>query len=118
MVTVSRLTGVTERGLCAASLLFSAQPVTHASTSAQALRRTSRRRRAGRPTFTKDVLPILQRSCQTLPSARHAGADVAADLSRKCGRGRARSSTKVTSREMPPWHIDRSIGEYLERSRR
>ncbi len=21
---------------------------------------------------------------------------------------------KVTSREMPPWHIDRSIGEYLE----
>ena len=47
-----------------------------------------------------------------LPSSRHAGADVADDVTPKCGRGRASIKTKVTSREMPPWHIDRSIGEY------
>ena len=33
------------------------------------------------PTFTKDVLPILQRSCQTVPSSGHHRADVADDLS-------------------------------------
>ena len=33
-------------------------------------------------TFSKDIAPILQRSCQTLPSARLAGADVAAHLRR------------------------------------
>ena len=63
------------------------------------------------PTFTKDVLPIMQRSCQNChrpgtpaPMSFMSYAEV---------RPWARAiKTKVTSREMPPWHIDRSIGEY------
>ena len=51
MVTVSRLTGVTT-AVFAATLLLSAQPVTHAQSPA---------RPAASPTFSKDVLPILQK---------------------------------------------------------
>src|SRR5436190_5962597 len=99
MVTVSRLTGITSAAF-AASLLFSAHSVTHAQAPA-----------AAAPTFTKDVLPIMQRSCQgchrpdtPAPMSLMTFAEV---------RPWARSiKTRVVSREMPPWHIDRSIGEY------
>ena len=60
-------------------------------------------------TFTKDVAPILQRSCQTC----HRPGAVApmALLTYEDVRPWARSiKTKVTNREMPPWHIDRNIG--------
>ena len=60
-------------------------------------------------TFTKDVAPILQRSCQTC----HRPGAVAPMplLTYEDARPWARSiKTKVTSREMPPWHIDRNIG--------
>src|SRR5688572_5863251 len=98
MVTVPRLAGVVSAGF-AATLLFSAQPVTYAQTTPPA------------PTFTKDILPILQRSCQRChrpgtpaPMSLMTYAEV---------RPWARSiKTKVVAREMPPWHIDRSIGEY------
>jgi len=102
MVTVSRLAGVTSAAF-AVSLLFSAQSVTHAQGSAQAV--------PAAPTFTKDVLPIMQRSCQSChrpgtpaPMSMMTFAEV---------RPWARAiKTKVVSREMPPWHIDRTIGEY------
>src|SRR5688572_3990563 len=60
-------------------------------------------------TFTKDVAPILQRSCQTC----HRPGAVApmALITYEDARPWARSiKTKVTNREMPPWHIDRNIG--------
>ena len=65
------------------------------------------------PTFTKDVLPILQRSCQ---QCHRPGAMAPMSLlSYQEVRPWVRSiRTKVSKREMPPWHIDRSIGEYLE----
>ena len=63
------------------------------------------------PTFTKDVLPIMQRSCQ---SCHRPGTPAPMSLMTFAEvRPWARSiKTKVTTREMPPWHIDRSIGEY------
>lgn len=65
------------------------------------------------PTFSRDVLPILQRSCQKChrPGASGPMSLVTYDEARPWARSiRARVSARV----MPPWHIDRSIGEYLE----
>jgi hypothetical protein len=64
------------------------------------------------PTFTKDVLPILQRSCQ---QCHRPGTSAPMSLlTFNEARPWARSiKQKVTKREMPPWHIDRSIGEYI-----
>ena len=61
------------------------------------------------PTFTKDVAPILQRSCvnchrpgEMAPMSLMTYEDV---------RPWARAvKTRVVAREMPPWHIDRHIG--------
>jgi hypothetical protein len=60
-------------------------------------------------TFTKDVAPILQKSCQSC----HRPGSVApmSLLTYEDARPWARSmKQKVTAREMPPWHIDRNIG--------
>jgi mono/diheme cytochrome c family protein len=60
-------------------------------------------------TFTKDVAPILQRSCQGC----HRPGSVApmSLLSYEDARPWARSiKNKVSAREMPPWHVDRNIG--------
>src|SRR3989449_4337689 len=60
-------------------------------------------------TFTKDVAPILQKSCQNC----HRPGSIApmSLLTYEDARPWARSiKTKVTAREMPPWHIDRNIG--------
>src|SRR4029434_6514210 len=60
-------------------------------------------------TFTKDVAPILQRNCQQC----HRPGSIApmSLLTYQDARPWARSiKTKVSSREMPPWHIDRNVG--------
>jgi hypothetical protein len=60
-------------------------------------------------TFTKDVAPILQRSCQTC----HRPGAIApmALLTYEETRPWARSiKQKVANREMPPWYIDRHVG--------
>ncbi len=63
------------------------------------------------PTFSRDIAPIFQRSCerchrQDSPAPMSLGTYTSS-------RPWARSIKKrVVSREMPPWHIDRSIGEY------
>ena len=64
---------------------------------------------AGDVTFTKDVLPILQRSCQ---ACHRPGAIAPMSLiSYEDVRPWARSIKRyVESREMPPWYIDRRIG--------
>ena len=64
---------------------------------------------AGVVTFTKDVAPILQRSCQ---SCHRAGELAPMSLgSYQEVRPWARSiKAKVASRAMPPWHVDQTIG--------
>ncbi len=65
------------------------------------------------PSFTKDVLPLLQRSCQ---QCHRPGTSAPMSLlTYEDVRPWARTiRVKVSKREMPPWHIDRSIGEYLD----
>jgi hypothetical protein len=61
------------------------------------------------PTFSKDIAPILERSCQNC----HRAGSIApmALLTYKDARPWARSiKEKVVRREMPPWHIDRNVG--------
>ena len=63
------------------------------------------------PTFTRDVAPIFQRSCQR---CHRPGTSAPMSLltfaeSRPWAKSIKR---RVASREMPPWHIDRSVGVY------
>jgi len=60
-------------------------------------------------TFSKDVAPILQKACQ---NCHRPGAIAPMSLlTYQDARPWARSiKAKVTSREMPPWYIDRHIG--------
>ena len=61
------------------------------------------------PTFTRDVAPILQQKCQVC----HRPGTIApmSLLTYDDARPWARSiRQKVASREMPPWHIDKTIG--------
>ncbi|HYM23571.1 MAG TPA: hypothetical protein VEU08_10190 [Vicinamibacterales bacterium] len=61
------------------------------------------------PTFSKDVAPILQRSCQ---QCHRPGAIAPMSLmTYQDARPWARSiKAKITAREMPPWYIDRHVG--------
>jgi hypothetical protein len=64
---------------------------------------------AGAPTFTKDVAPILARSCQSC----HRTGEIApmSLVTYKEVRPWARSiRNRVVAREMPPFHVDREIG--------
>ena len=65
--------------------------------------------RQAQVTFTKDVAPILQRSCQVC----HRPGSIApmSLLTYEEARPWARSmKERVSTRDMPPWHIDRNIG--------
>lgn len=61
------------------------------------------------PTFTKDVAPILQRSCV---NCHRAGESAPMSLmTYEEARPWARAiKTRTTAREMPPFHIDKTIG--------
>jgi hypothetical protein len=64
----------------------------------------------GRPvTFTKDIAPIFQRSCQ---SCHHAGTSAPMPLETYAeARPWAKSiKERVTRRDMPPWHLDKTVG--------
>src|ERR1700746_3726797 len=60
-------------------------------------------------TFSKDIAPILQKSCQ---NCHRPGAIAPMSLlTYQDARPWARSiKAKVTAREMPPWYVDRHIG--------
>src|SRR5262245_3680535 len=65
--------------------------------------------RQSQVTFSKDVAPILQRSCQQC----HRPGSIApmSLLTYEDARPWARAiKDKVVRREMPPWYIDRNIG--------
>src|SRR5437879_3133363 len=68
-------------------------------------------------TFTKDVAPILQRSCVTChrPGEMAPMSLMTYDDARPWARA---IKTRVESREMPPWHIDRNIGLSSSRTTR
>jgi hypothetical protein len=60
-------------------------------------------------TFSKDVAPILQRSCQ---SCHHPGTSAPMSLmTYQEARPWARSiKQRVALRDMPPWHLDKTVG--------
>ena len=62
-------------------------------------------------TFTKDVLPILQRSCQKChrPGTAAPMSLLTYDDTRPWARA---IKDRVVARQMPPWHLDRSIGTF------
>ena len=61
------------------------------------------------PTFAKDVAPILQRACQRChrPNSMAPMSLVTYDDVRPWARS---VKQRVVNREMPPWHIDRTVG--------
>jgi hypothetical protein len=61
------------------------------------------------PTYAKDVAPIFQRSCQ---ACHHAGTSAPMPLvSYEDVRPWARAiRQRVAAREMPPWHLDKTVG--------
>jgi len=61
------------------------------------------------PVFTRDVAPIFQAKCQT---CHHAGTSAPMSLvTYEEVRPWARSiRTRVANRDMPPWHLDKSVG--------
>ena len=62
-------------------------------------------------TFTKDVLPIFQRSCQKCHRPG-TGAPMSL-LTYEQTRPWAKAiKDRVVTRQMPPWHVDRSIGNF------
>src|SRR5438876_5033883 len=65
--------------------------------------------RQGNVTFTKDVAPILQRSCQTChrPESMAPMSLMTYEDARPWVRSIKR---RVVAREMPPWHIERNVG--------
>ena len=64
---------------------------------------------AGDVTFTKDIAPILQRSCQRCHNS--SGVAPMPLVTYEDVRPWARAiKNKVTSRLMPPWHIERNVG--------
>ncbi len=81
----------------AAAGLIAASPTVFAQTS------------ANRVTFSKDVAPIFQAKCQ---SCHEPGSIAPMSLvSFRESRPWAKSiKSRVESRQMPPWHIDRSVG--------
>jgi hypothetical protein len=60
-------------------------------------------------TFTKDIVPIFQRSCQ---SCHHQGTSAPMSLvTYNEVRPWAKSiKERVTRRDMPPWHLDKTVG--------
>jgi hypothetical protein len=65
--------------------------------------------RAGQVTFSKDVAPILQKSCQ---GCHHAGTSAPMPLMTYAdARPWARAvKERVVLRDMPPWHLDKTVG--------
>src|SRR6476660_2372181 len=87
--------------LAAAALVVANGPGFSARAEAQAARPPA--------TFTKDVAPILQRSCQNCHRPGSIGP--MSLLTYEDVRPWVRSmKTRVSGRQMPPWHIDRNAG--------
>ncbi len=62
------------------------------------------------PTFTKDVAPIFQAKCESCHRPDYDGADVARHVRGRAAVGASRSRSASKARQMPPWHIDKTVG--------
>ena len=82
-------------GLAAAAVLLTAAGTTSAQT--------------GEVTFTRDVAPILQRSCQGCHRTGQMGPMSLMTYEEVRPWARAIRS-KVVGRVMPPWHLDKTVG--------
>ena len=60
-------------------------------------------------TYSKDVAPIFQAKCQNCHHRRRRRADAADDLRRSAAVGALDQSARA-GREMPPWHLDKTVG--------
>jgi hypothetical protein len=62
-----------------------------------------------KPTFTKDIAPIFQEKCEAChrPNSIAPMSLVTYEETRPWARS---IRTRVTSRQMPPWHIDKTVG--------
>src|SRR5215218_5943881 len=89
--------------------LLVTSPVTTTQLSAQGRSQGTPATASRQATFTKDVAPIFQKSCQNC----HRPGQIApmSLLTYEEARPWAKSiRNKVVNREMPPWHIDRNVG--------
>jgi mono/diheme cytochrome c family protein len=89
--------GVGKSGLAAAAVLLFAG-------AAQAQQKA-----AAAPTFTKDVAPIFQEKCESC----HRPDSIAPMSLRTYEEARPWAKairTRVSQRQMPPWHIDKGVG--------
>ncbi len=96
-----------KQSACLAIATFLAAPVAVFAADAAA---TTGAAAASRPvTFTKDVAPILQEKCQ---ECHHKGAMAPMSLvSYEETRPWAKAiKQRIVSRQMPPWHIDKTVG--------
>src|SRR5262249_3021141 len=92
-------------GLSGAALLAVSATVVIAVPARPSAQTTSK----SQVTFSKDVAPIFQKSCQTC----HRPDSIApmSLISYNDARPWARSiAAKVSNREMPPWYVERNIG--------
>ena len=77
--------------------------------SASTTKSATNNKQSAIPTFTRDIAPILQKSCQT---CHHSGTSAPMSLvTYEEVRPWARSiQQRVVNRDMPPWHLDKSVG--------
>jgi hypothetical protein len=61
------------------------------------------------PTFTRDIMPILQQKCQVCHRTGSI-APMQLETYEQVKRYATRIKQRVVAREMPPWHIDRTVG--------
>ena len=72
---------------------------------------------AAAPTFTKDVAPIFQAKCESChrPDSIAPMSLVSYEQSRPWARS---IRDRVQTRQMPPWHLDKSLGiQHFENDR-
>ena len=62
------------------------------------------------PTFTKDVAPIFQDKCEACHRPDSIAPMSLVTYRGGAARGRARSRRASPTRQMPPWHIDKTVG--------
>src|SRR5215207_9179639 len=95
--------------LAAAALIMLVTVVPSAQAPASAQGASADKTAAAPVTFTKDVAPILQRSCQNChrPDSNAPMSLITYEDARPYARS---IKTKTTARLMPPWHIERNIG--------
>ena len=61
-------------------------------------------------TFSRDIMPILQENCQECHRAEGIGPPCHSRIMQRRSSGAPLIQLKVVNRQMPPWHIDRTIG--------